>query len=246
MVCRIFGLLLGLSLAFYGYGKGPGTIIILHLENADSTYFALATSELGFLFEDARPDPVDTFYVDLAEPTQFLFIISNDTSKRFTGYLDIGRNEIRLDLQDPRHPEFLNSPINEDFFYWKNKRDSIWDLTFTPEARELIRIHGQPSAEYDSIYSLLYARDKALTRQQYEACLKQPGNFLTLMFIRTELETLLKEPERATCSQTELKTLFGQLDKRFKKYPVYTECLRLFDLDIRKPPTLAPPLFRPQ
>lgn len=223
-------------------GNKPNTLLILHLKNADSTYYGYALNNADVLFDDTIPDAVDTFYLDLKEPTPFVYIISNDTSKRFSGYLDIGKNEIMLDLQHPRHPVFVNSPINEEFLFWRNKSDSVLAITYTPEA---LRFEN-PSAQRDSIRSLLRLRMRELDRIEYQTRFNNIPSFLTLGFIHFYLQRLHAEKEKATFTKTELLTLFKKLPGGFKKYPTYAECLLLFDLDIAITPELAPPLYAPQ
>jgi hypothetical protein len=179
------------------YAQKENATLILHLKNADPSYYAYAACKYGDLFFDSVANDVDTFSFYIPEPVLILFLVKNDTSKRFAYYLDIGKNEVYVDMADVRHPVFINSPINDELVQMRHTEDSIERTVFTPETIQTLKNAGPFSAFSDSVQKLIDKKIDELDRQKYLEAFHNTNSFLTLSFISFQLEILHYRKENA-------------------------------------------------
>jgi hypothetical protein len=235
---RLVITILLISKFYFAYSNEYNCKVVFSIKNStDDNYYAHFIDDNNVIYLDKIVDKIDSFYVNIKEPKNIIYMITNDTSKMTSFYIYPGRVYIDIDAKNVRNSTIYDSPLNDELFKYRIKHDSITNSIYTPFVIKLLKDKKEQNL-YDSI-KVIY--DKHLQQQykkEYKEGFYNLKSFGTLNFIDFHL-TYTK-----IFTKKQLKKLFNKLDKSMKEYPTYQRCETMFKQKVPKRPVINEPLYK--
>lgn len=192
-------------------------------------------SQSTFICE-GNQKPTDTFLVEIPEPLPCFYIVHEDTSKHCAFWIEPGTVQLNIDAYNVRKSVVVNSELNNIFYNYKRKNDSIFSF---------VNYNLKALGNQDDSLSAIYNKhEKELYRAWYKDAFRNTNNFYTLSTLKFHLGQYLSKQEKAAISKKELWKLFKKLDKKMKTYPTYKKCEALFKQEAPKRPSVNEPLMK--
>jgi len=219
--------------------------VVFHLKNADSSYYSYFMDEDKELYIDTVANEIDSFTVYFPEPKGITMVIENDTSKMLNFYAYSERLEMYIDATHIHQSKFINSPLNDEYIDSRRRADSIKNMVYTKEIRELLKKTNFSSTIKDSIRNIYNLHYNELNKQLYLENLSKPKSFHTLEYLNFWVQDLLLKKEKSLFTKKELNSLFKKLDKRIMKdYPTYKACKTMLKHKPEQKPSINEPLLK--
>ncbi len=232
---------------FLSTSKDFNCTVILHIKNADSSYYAYIFNEDKTFYFDSTFETIDSFSVKLKEPSLVTYIVKNDTTGYMTFYIQPGRMEMYIDASYPRgNTIFVNSPLNEELMQHRKQDDSVLTLVYTKEMIEKVKNTSIINPIRDSLNTEYKNQRDKLERYYYQQGFSHTKSFLTLIRLNFWLTNYLRLGNKSLFTKEELEILFKKIDKCMRNYPTYIECKKMLKQKPNSTPDINTPLFHPK